>query len=238
MTYIEKLPFHPMLGRHVRHDERSLQFLAETAPIRSVVFARHTPILDQGQVGKCTAEAMGGLLGTDPFFTKVPAAVQDALATQPTGDKFTDELYHEETELEDPSAPWPPNDQGGSGLEISAVAKTRGYISAYTHALGLTAALGALSASPGLIGIPWYNSMFEPRNGVIPVKASSGLAGGHELLVRELDVKVSGGKVTGWVVVDNSWGTSWSEQGRGKLSVSDFGKLLAAQGDVTIPVPA
>lgn len=237
--HFETLPHHPKLGRNIAHDAMSVHYRPRRAKIASAVFPRFTPILDQGQIGKCTCEAAGGILGTAPFWPTVASALQTTLSEESTADEWTSALYHDETELEDPTDAFPPNDPGGSGLFVSKVLKARGLVAGYTHALGLQEALGALTLSPGLLGIPWYNSMFDAAtDGTIKVDPTSGLAGGHELLIREIDVTVdSAGDPSGWVWLDNSWGSSWGAAGRGKLSVSDFDYLLKESGDVTIPTP-
>ncbi|MGW9029905.1 hypothetical protein ACWGQ5_38540 [Streptomyces sp. NPDC055722] len=80
--------------------------------------------------------------------------------------------------------------------------------------------------------------MFDPKSdGQIIVDTTSGLAGGHELLVREYDA------VNDLVWVDNSSGLSWAVNGRGYFQGADLRKLLSDGGDVTVltfattPVP-
>src|SRR4051812_42616838 len=56
------------LGRHIHHDERSRRFAAPVANIqpRTKVWRRHGGVLDQGDLGSCTGNAMTGLLMTEP----------------------------------------------------------------------------------------------------------------------------------------------------------------------------
>ena len=68
--------------------------------------------------------------------------------------------------------------------------KALGLATSYQHAFSLDAVNAALQAAPVMIGIVWMNSMFEPDSeGLIPVDRSSGIAGGHELVVNGLNVE-------------------------------------------------
>lgn len=207
------------LGRNVNHDPRSLAFPARTAVTHRPVAHRHYgPVLDQGDVGSCTGNAMAQALNTVPlrqkgkFFTEV-----DAL-----------DIYSAATHLDGITGYYPPTDTGSDGLSVCKVAKSRGLIDSYTHAFGLDHALGALQLQPILIGIAWHQSMFTPdANGFIRPDGND--VGGHELIILKDSAK-------GWVEGLNSWGGSWGLNGRFRLTYDDFAALLADQGDVTVPV--
>jgi hypothetical protein len=57
--YRERLPFHPLLGRHIHHDSRSWDYALQpkAIPIVSVRHEQAIGVLDQGQVGSCTGNA-------------------------------------------------------------------------------------------------------------------------------------------------------------------------------------
>lgn len=215
------------LGRHVEHDDRSRDFAvgADESAIVSVRHERWAPVFDQGQVGSCTANAALGCLGTTGAWPKAKGP------RRLTGDAAHDEtvcvrLYSAEQRLLF-GEPYPPSDQGGSGLAIAKILHRRGLIPAYRHAFGLTAALTALAAQPVIIGIPWYSAMFEPAaDGRLTVAGS--VAGGHEIVLDEIDTKAS----TVWLT--NSWGSGWGVEGRAYLTWDDFGDLLADDGDCTV----
>jgi len=248
-TRQHKLPYNPQLGRNVNHDDRSKNFPAEKGAVKTILHEREIPILNQMNLGKCTAEAMVGLLGCTPFFEKLSEELQTQLKMpgDSTGeaDNFSDELYHVETELQDPNDAYPPNDPGGSGLYVMKAAKSEGLINHYQHAFGLEHALRAIANRPVIIGVTWYNSMFETdNNGFIRVDPNSGVAGGHEILVRgstianadELDA--AGNYISG----DNSWGEGWGIDlglggGSWHMHTSDFNLLLQDYGDVTTATP-
>jgi hypothetical protein len=69
------------LGRHVRHDPRSVAYrVARTATPETVIWERKIPILDQGDLGSCTGNATVGVLGTEPYFSLLSADQQASLS--------------------------------------------------------------------------------------------------------------------------------------------------------------
>lgn len=207
------------LGRHVEHDTRSLDYPAQVAPaLRTVQHHRHARILDQGQLGSCTGNAMAGIVGTDPIFH--------------TGDhvneKLAVELYERATVLDGIPGEYPPDDTGSSGLAVAKAAKELGFIARYTHAFGLDHALGHLVLAPVIIGIAWFDSFDTPGpHGLIEISPDAQIRGGHELEVLGLDTD------TQTIRGANSWGTSWGDHGHFTMSWATFDDLLANQGDVT-----
>lgn len=217
----------PRLGRKIHHDSRSLNFPYDTTglDIVSAVHARHIPILDQGQVGSCTGNAGIGALGCDPYW---PEKLTEASPYALNEDGAL--ALYSAAETLDGDGPYPPNDNGSSGLSIAQVLKAKGMVSGYTHTFTLDDALKALGQTPILIGIPWMQDMFNPdADGRL--HPTGAVAGGHEIVAREIDA------ANERVWIDNSWGTSWGVEGRAYLTFADFGTLLAQQGDVTILTP-
>lgn len=220
-------PTDPRLKRHVVHDSRSRRFALPTgaAPTTLTLWPRVGPILDQGNIGSCTANAALGLLMTQPFSTGKTWTEEDALA-----------LYHEETVLDESEIPgvYPPTDSGSSGLYAMKALQARGLISSYWSAFALDAALAALVKGPIAVGSIWLQSMFTPdKAGLIAVNRRSQVAGGHEYVVDGFD------PAKGAVRITNSWGTSWGVKGQAWIKTADFGWLLSQQGDVvqpTVPV--
>jgi len=141
------------LGRHVKHDSRSLWYQyrrsVDTA-ITTVLHARNIGILDQGAVGSCTGNAEVGALGTDPLFETLPAA-------HPALDENEALSIYSAAEDIDGDGPYPPNDNGSSGLSVAQAAKNAGLIAGYTHCLSLGDINDALQGQPVIIGINWYD---------------------------------------------------------------------------------
>lgn len=236
--YREQLPMHPLLGRHVLLDSRSKAYAVQP-PATSVASVRHIAhigILNQGQVGGCTGFASTSNSYHEPFFT---------VTSSPW--RYTPDnagglgWYHENTVEDGYPGTWKPDDTGSDGLTSSKVAKEAGVCSGYQAALDLDSSLLALMATPGITGIPWFNSMFSAgSDGLLTVDTSSGLAGGHELCVDEIVAADAPGNGTGELLVGgpNSWDLTWGAEGRYYLRASDWWKLRQRQGDVYFWVPA
>jgi hypothetical protein len=232
-------------GRHVEHDPRSLAYAHGVLPksaIRSVSWPRRTPVLDQGQLGSCTANAATGLLGTDsagrPGQTSVTITVDAARASHglvkpgvyAPDETFAVALYSLATILDSIHGHYPPTDTGSSGLGVAKALRALGLATSYTHAFSLSALTSALQSGPVMIGIPWLNSMEDPdSDGRLIVDPGSGIAGGHEIEINQYSV------ITGDYWITNSWGASWGIDGSAWLTTPDLRWLLSQQGDVTIP---
>lgn len=214
------------LGRYINHDPRSRAFPFDTSGI-TVTSVRHTrriPVLDQGQVGSCTGNATVGALGTDPLY--------DALKDKTLDENLAIEIYSKATGLDNYPGEYPPTDTGSDGISVAKAAQSLGLISGYTHTFSFDDALKALSTQPVIIGINWYHNFFYPdANGVISIAPNDYVAGGHEVVLDEIDVEkqLVGGT--------NSWGTDWGVEGRFYISFDLFKMLLAERGDVTVFVP-
>lgn len=168
---------------------------------------------------------MTGALGTDPVFATIPAGttLDEALAVK---------IYSLATTLDSVPGSYPPTDTGSDGVSVSKAAQQLGLISGYTHTFSFDDAIAALTTTPVIIGINWYNNFFTPaKDGTISISANDYVAGGHEVVLDELDMENQR------VGATNSWGTSWGVNGRFYIPFDLFKRLLSEQGDVTVPVP-
>ncbi len=209
------------LGRHIVHDPRSRDYPADAAPaIKSVTHKAVGLPLNQGEIGSCTANALCGALNSAPDFKGgVHRNEHDAIT-----------LYELETRLE--GQPYPPNDPGGSGLEVCKAAKQLAWISAYKHAFGIEHALGALVLRPVITGISWFTSFDSPApTGLVAIAQGATIRGGHEVVADQIDAENK--LVWFW----NSWGKSYGVEGRFCMSFDTWDQLLQQQGDVTVPTP-
>ncbi len=230
----ERIPEQPSsdggrLGRGIWHDSRSRAYAVPELPagaLQSVAWERHIPILDQGDVGSCTGNAMTGALATGPVWDALGQAGQFVVKR---GETEALRLYSE-AETIDGDGPYPPNDNGSYGLSVAKAARNDDLISGYTHAFSRAAMLSALQSGPVIVGMNWYTSMDSPDSrGLVTVGGS--VRGGHELECRELDMN------NALVWLDNSWSAGWGDAGRCCLSFASLDRLLAEGGDVTVPLP-
>jgi hypothetical protein len=239
--YTRHIPEHPpthpdagRLGRHVRHDPRSLAYLhpaKSLGTLTSVKHRRYAPVLDQGSIGSCTGNAAIGAVGTGALFQALAGNPGCPSETDAAADeKQAVELYSAATKLDNVRGTYPPDDTGSSGLAVAKAAQKAGLISGYTHATSLEAALTALAAQPVITGVSWYEGMDTPdADG--RMRVSGQVRGGHEFVLDQLDVE------NRLVWMTNSWSESWGVSGRAALSWDDFGRLLDEDGDVTVFTP-
>jgi hypothetical protein len=215
----------PRLGRNVRHDPKSWGFAYPTAglSVTPVRWPRQVPIFDQGNVGSCTGNAGIGALCTGPLWPIVPS-------NRYTPDEVGAVALYSDAETIDGDGPYPPNDNGSTGLSIAQALVAGHMIPGYRHTFTLDDALRALTQTPLITGISWYDDMFNPDSEGI-VRPGGGLAGGHEVVVDEHDPD------RGLVGFSNSWGAGWGLAGRFYMSTTDYGRLLDDAGDVTVLLP-
>ena len=144
----------------------------------------------------------------------------------PRNEKNAIHLCELETKRE--GKPYPPNDPGGSGLEVCKAAKELGWISSYKHAFGIEHALLALVLRPVITGINWYTSFDTPAaDGLVAIAPGATVRGGHEVVADQIDAP----KQLVWFW--NSWGTIFGVGGRFCMSFETWEQLLEQTGDVT-----
>jgi hypothetical protein len=237
--YVRRIEEHPgagRLGRHVRHDPRSLayRYRARTsAAVVSVVHDRLIPILDQGSLGSCTGNAAEGALGCAPFYATLPTDSPG----RPTADADADErqavaLYSAATEIDTYSGAYPPTDTGSDGLSVAKACEQAGLIAGYQHCTSIDEVLAALAERPLITGVNWYSSFDTPdENGILGLPKKAKIRGGHEFVIREIDADRE------LLGADQSWGLSYGLAGRFYIPFKVYERLLGEDGDATVFVP-
>lgn len=223
---IDVAPGRP-LGRHVHHDSRSLAYpwKRSGAPVANVLHARRIAILDQGDVGSCTGNAEVGALGSDPIYATL------AHQATPLDEAEALKLYSA-AETIDGDGPFPPQDNGSSGLSVCQAARNAGLISGYVHCFSLADVLDALQKGPVIVGVNWYDSFDSPGSGgLLTISKGAQVRGGHELVLR--GASVADRMLRG----DNSWGDSWGDKGSFCWSWDTMTRLLGEEGDGTVSIP-
>lgn len=231
MIEADQIPEHVVegkrLGRHVRHDPRSLRFpFRASGPLVSRRWSvGSTPILNQGDIGSCTGNATVAALMCSPFketlSSEKAAALDEDLAIR---------IYSRATETDPFPGSYKPDDTGSSGLDAAKAAKEFGYISGYNHAFTLADALAALSIGPVIIGVNWTSGM-DRTDSTGMIASTGSTRGGHEVCLDEINTD------RGIVWLRNSWGSRWGVQGRASMTFTTLGQLLDSQGDATVFTP-
>lgn len=227
------------LDRVVKFDERSRAYsiaavLTDDA-IRSYTWACDA-CNNQGQEGACVGFAWSHELSAKPAVTPVGATkAREIYTTAQKLDEWAGENYEGTSVLAGVKAV----------QQMFRNAKGAPAIAEYRWAFTLKDLVRALGYhGPAVLGINWYDGMFEPdakgfvrRQGVV--------AGGHAILARGVKiVRKSDSLPRAWDNVDmdnsyvllrNSWGRGWGTLGDCKISLMDLGALLREQGEACIP---
>jgi len=221
------------LKRHINHDARSAFFRKDVSglAVADVEWTCHLlNVLDQGDVGSCTAETADEILASDPYFTTLDDATRMAVS-EGTQD-WPLAFYHDETLADTYPGTYPPVDTGSDGLTMAKVLTARGLISGYQHTFTADDALKGLATGPAAWGTNWKSGMDDVDTTTGQVKYTGATRGGHELSLYKIEA--AAGKL--WF--RNHWG-SWGYRGTGVawISFDDFAKSLKDQGDVTWLTP-
>jgi hypothetical protein len=226
------------LGRHVEHDPRSRAFsLDDQVRDLSIISGQwdvYVPVLDQGAVGACVGFATDAAVGSGPLYR----ALSDAQATAVMTNAQAFQFYSWATQEDEFPGTWYTDgtgtDTGSSGLGGAKAAHKHGFIKGYLHAFSFEAFVKSIQLAPVIVGVNWYDSMFNPSpEGEVTISKGAEIAGGHEFMIY-------GAKVTGSSIMflaQNSWGSGWGINGRFTISDVTMTRLLGEQGDVTQFVP-
>lgn len=215
-----------------RFDERSRNFPV-SAIVRKAVRRKNKlwkvgPILDQGQEGACvgfgwTAEALA---------TPVAVNLNKIKARAPKEpNAFAQYLYRFAKTIDE----YEGEDYDGTSVLAGAKAmQTFSLLKEYRWAFTMDELIdGLIAKGPVVLGIPWYEGMYEAPNGVLKVSGEN--VGGHCILAVGYRVASpkAGGKDT--VILQNSWGTSWGINGLAEIEVSELAKLVN-EGEACLPI--
>lgn len=243
-----------LLGRNLEHDPRSRNFRATVRPaiLHPVTHSIRSPHLDQADIGSCEGDTGAEWLNCTKairnriaFWNAKMVGAKSIRRYLGEGDALA--LYSKATQLDNDDIPgtYPPEDTGTSGVGIAKAMVAMGAIERYTWTFTMSDFLGVLQRQPVMIGINWYDSMFEHDRGgfVIEPKSSADPVGGHAVLafsMRNLysdEAKI--GFTNHWVNDDGTpWGVRIGEtDGAFWMRAKFFQELLIHQkGDSLVPV--
>lgn len=221
----------PIFNWRPSFDERSKDY-----PIRAAVVPgvrrnklwRTGPVLNQGREGACvgfgwTAEALSTPVAVD--LNRVAADVPR------TPQEFAHALYVRAKQLDT----WPGEDYSGTAVIAGAKAmKEYGLLNEYRWAFHANDVIDAvIQRGPVVLGINWYDGMYQAPNGVLGV--SGPVVGGHCITVVGYVLADSSKTGAEAVILQNSWGPRWGQNGLAELKVSDLERLLADDGEACVP---
>lgn len=205
------------LDRRVEFDAKSRQY-----PIRTLVPKKPRSYswsvkawLDQGREGACVGYAWSHELVARP-----------AVVTTVT-DRTAYTLYKAAQALDE----WPGEDYSGTSIIAGAKAvQALGHMDEYRWAFGLDDLILAVGyAGPAVLGLNWYEGMFDADDKGF-IKPTGSLAGGHAILCYGVNVK---GR---YFKLHNSWGKDFGINGSCFITFEDMDRLLHEQGEAAIPI--
>jgi hypothetical protein len=220
---------HRGLGRVVHKDKRDhkhllVHHLGATALPTSKTWGIKSDHLDQGPTSTCVGHGMCNFLRCAPVRTTA-------------GEEMAYRLYKKAVLLD----PWKQNDieatypdaspKLSSGTTVRAGAKaaaSMGLLDTYVWAFSLQPTIEwLLTRGPVVVGVNWYDSMFEPdAKGLVTISPGAQIEGGHCFLLRGAN------QTKAQVLCTNSWGNGWGKKGDFLLSFKDLERLISEDGEV------
>ena len=186
------------------------------------------PILNQGNTPQCVAYSSASLKGYEDridqgqffdwdeakFFLRIGGGIDGAYVR----DAFKQMLA---------------NGYPVRSIDTSTDHKIAAYYAVPVTILDMQNALMAFG--PLVLGMTWYNSMFNPSpSGIITVDTSSGVAGGHAIFLEGWAL-INGGRY--WIL-RNSWGSGWGLNGVAYMPFSAthiIGEVWKAVDAIEVP---
>lgn len=207
------------LGRIESPDERDNAYLMSSLlPARLPWNKRRRwrigPILDQGRTSSCVGQAWKQFLQTTPKPTMDGPTAWDIYQWALHNDEF------------------PGEQDNGTSIRAGARALMEHYqrLKSYVWAWNADDIVNwILRNGPVVIGIPWYEGMFNPdQNGyVLP---SGRHAGGHAVLLNAADTTIE------TVEFPNSWSQRWGINGVGKMRFETLDRLIRERGEACVAI--
>ena len=222
------------LGRNLWLDARSLDFMVENSledmsrPLYDQEWKRVLVILHQGTLQSCTGHAGIGALGTQPFYGAVGREILPPPNNRRLAEKLAIQLYADSTRVDAFPGVFPWKDNGSSGLAVCKVLKSRGTIQGYRWARTAFGLLQLLQDGPVLQGMTWHRAFNEPdKDGFIDshrIWPASRVDGGHEVVAVGVELDRQD-PLNSTVVYENSYGTSWGDEGRFRMRLRTYEQL-------------
>lgn len=225
------------LGQRPEKDEASRRYqTAEFAqvPIKSVDHKTHGRTSDQGRTSGCVGWTGRDWLMTDTAFRRGHSY------GNPTGLR----LYNGATDYDQwsdndraPNQKTGDPDEGSSILGLCKYMVKIGYARGYTWSFTLDQFLAGMQTRPQLLGITWYDGMFDPDSQG-RIRPTGGVAGGHAIEAYRLDMGEGNPDLEPRVWIWNHWTQAWGIDGKAWMTLSDFDSLRKDQGEVADLIPA
>lgn len=185
---------------------------------------------DQGAEGACVGHAWTAEALADP----VPVDLTRLKAHAPRDpDDFARFIYGMARYLDE----WRGEDYEGTSTNAGALAMENiGLLKEWRWCFNGAPEVADTIAfkSPVILGIPWYESMYEAPAGVVQVGGE--VVGGHCILASGVTTNSERLNGATTITLTNSWGTGWGINGQAEIELSKLGELLRQDGEACVPV--
>lgn len=181
------------------------------------------PVLDQGQEGACvgfgcTGEAMASPARVKPWMTDTGLPLSEAPI------RAAQKVYRRAKEIDE----WEGVDYEGTSVRAGMlVGRERGWWTGFRWAFSMLELRAALEEGPVVIGVEWFDSMYETGPfGDVTVSGPS--VGGHCLVITGYSPNYRGrGPRYRW---RNSWGSEYGVHGNGYIRPELLDRVLFKAG--------
>ena len=217
-----------------RPDPRSANYPARAAfrRVNEVVnWTWRTPFpLDQGREGACVGFGWTHEALCTPVPVDFSRLKNKQIPTNP--DTFARTLYREAQHVDE----WGGNAYEGTSVNAGAkIMRERGLLGEWLWNFNADDVMLSIpNLGPVVLGINWYESMYEAPNGILSVGGS--LAGGHCIIApatRKAGMIFPDEPAVGLL---NSWGPSWGKNGLAWMRRSTLQRLMSENGEAAVPV--
>lgn len=214
-----------------RFDEKSREYpirgAARAPVVKSKAWGTPAP-LDQGREGACvgfgwTHEALCQPVLVDfRRAVKVPVHDPDGVARQ---------VYRAAQRIDEWAGE---NYEGTSVLAGAKVMREFGIVKEFRWAFSTNdVAFALLTTGPVVIGVPWYEAMYDAPGGFVEIGGD--MVGGHCLILVAVADKgriFPDERAFRWL---NSWGSEYGQRGLAWIKESDLAWLLRQDGEACVP---
>ncbi len=200
-----------------RRSTYPLRALLATEPSRFYRYHQAGLVLDQGSEGACVGHGVTAAVQPAPLSVRLTNPQQTAFG-----------MYYGSRRIDE----WPGESDSGTSVQAGCkLAQELGFARSYWWCETVeTIALAVLTHSPVVIGVPWYDSMYDTdEDGMVHVSGS--VVGGHCLLVTGYN------RTRGVFRWRNSWGEDYGNRGDAWITVNNLTTLFAQQGEAAVLSP-
>lgn len=178
-------------------------------------------ILDQRETSACTGFSGGQFIQSHPWFTSIGSTDAERY-------RFCFELYRLAQRLDETPGEEP--EYFGSSLEgLFKAMQSLGFVSGEPSWTTDTDAIirCLFERGPVIVGTPWLAGMDNPDEHAI-IKPTGASRGGHAYIVYGADLDFEENEEE--LFMASSWGEKFGNNGRVRMTVKDFAKLLRTGG--------